>query len=167
MYAKDIHSPYVIFQNYKVGLQLRRIAPLSDQVLGTMYTQEEKNLKILWTHILLFLPLLILTLILPIFLSWSVVCLLRLLHIFKCTLESFFPRKHARLSLIFAVYISTTKEIVNEHDMIRKCHNHKEQANPWHRDEEAHDNHKTPGRKLQQTTSYLFPIKMIAKLECI
>ena len=30
---------------------------------------------------------------------------------------------------------------------------------------EAHYNHETPGRKLQQTTSSLFPFKMIAKLE--
>ena len=46
--------------------------------------------------------------------------------------------------------------------MIRKYHNHKLQTNPWHREEEPHNNHETPGSKA---TSSLFPIKMIAKLE--
>ena len=27
---------------------------------------------------------------------------------------------------------------------IRKYHNHKLQANPWHREEEPHNNHETP-----------------------
>ena len=48
--------------------------------------------------------------------------------------------------------------------MIRKYHNHKLQTNPWHREEELHNNHETPGRQSKATSS-LFPIKMIAKLE--
>ena len=35
--------------------------------------------------------------------------------------------------------------------MIRKYHNHKLQINPWHREEEQNDNHKTPGRQAKQT----------------
>ena len=31
--------------------------------------------------------------------------------------------------------------------MIRKYHNHKLQTNPWHREEEPHNHHKTPGRQ--------------------
>ena len=31
--------------------------------------------------------------------------------------------------------------------MIRKYHNHKLQKNPWHREEEPHNNHETPGRQ--------------------
>ena len=29
--------------------------------------------------------------------------------------------------------------------MIRKYHDHKLQTNPWHREEEPHNNHETPG----------------------
>ena len=49
--------------------------------------------------------------------------------------------------------------------MIRKFHNHKVQTNPWHREEEQHNNHETPGRQTKQTTCSLYPIMMIAKLE--
>ena len=49
--------------------------------------------------------------------------------------------------------------------MIRKYHNHKLQTNPWHREEEPHNYHETPGRQIKQSNSSLFPIKMIAKLE--
>ena len=31
--------------------------------------------------------------------------------------------------------------------MIRKYHNHKLQTKPWHREEEPHNNHETPGRQ--------------------
>ena len=48
--------------------------------------------------------------------------------------------------------------------MIRKYHNYKLQTNPWHREEEPHNNHETPGN-LGKATSFLFPIKMIANLE--
>ena len=46
--------------------------------------------------------------------------------------------------------------------MIRKYHNHKLQTNPWHREEEPHNNHETPTRQTKQSS--LFPIKMIANL---
>ena len=48
-----------------------------------------------------------------------------------------------------------------------KYRNYKLQTNPWHREEEPHNNHETPGRqtKQSQATSSVFPIKMIAKLE--
>ena len=49
--------------------------------------------------------------------------------------------------------------------MIRKNHNHTPQTNPWHREEEPHNNHEKPGYKLSKGNSSLFPIKMIAKLE--
>ena len=48
--------------------------------------------------------------------------------------------------------------------MIRKYLNHKLQTNPWHPEEEPHNNQKTPGRQ-SKVTSPLFPIEMIAKLE--
>ena len=50
--------------------------------------------------------------------------------------------------------------------MIGKYHNHKLQTNPWHREEEPHNNDETPGRQTKQSNQLsLFPIKMIAKLE--
>ena len=51
--------------------------------------------------------------------------------------------------------------------MIRKYHNHKLHTNPWHPDEEPHNNHETPGRQTKQSkvANSLFPTKMIAKLE--
>ena len=45
--------------------------------------------------------------------------------------------------------------------MIRKYPNYKPQTNPWHREEEPHNDHETPERQTKQS----FPIKMIAKLE--
>ena len=48
--------------------------------------------------------------------------------------------------------------------MIGKYHNHKLQTTPWHREEESHNNHKTPGR-LSKATSSLLHINMVAKLE--
>ena len=51
--------------------------------------------------------------------------------------------------------------------MIRKYHNHKLQTNLRHREEEPHNNHKTPRRQTKQSkaSSSLFPIEMIANLE--
>ena len=51
--------------------------------------------------------------------------------------------------------------------MLRKYHNRKLRINPWHREEELHNNHKTLGRQTsaKQQALSLFPIKMIAKLE--
>ena len=34
--------------------------------------------------------------------------------------------------------------------MIRKCPNHKLRRNRWHREEEPHNNHETPGRQTKQ-----------------
>ena len=41
--------------------------------------------------------------------------------------------------------------------MIRKYHNHKLQTNPWHREEEQHNNHETPGRKTKQSNQLSLP----------
>ena len=49
--------------------------------------------------------------------------------------------------------------------MIRKYHNHKLQTNPWHREEELHNNLETPGRQTKQSNQLSLPIEMIAKLE--
>ena len=49
--------------------------------------------------------------------------------------------------------------------MIRKYHNQKLQTNPWRREEEQHNNHKTHEDKLTKATSSSLPIKMIAKPE--
>ena len=49
--------------------------------------------------------------------------------------------------------------------MIRKYHKHKLQTNPWHLEEEPHNNHELQENKLSKVTSSLFPIKMMATLE--
>ena len=41
--------------------------------------------------------------------------------------------------------------------MIRKYHNHKLQTNPWHREEEPHKNHETPGRQTKQSNPLSLP----------
>ena len=41
--------------------------------------------------------------------------------------------------------------------MIRKYHNHKLQTNPWHREEEPHNNHETPGRQTKQSNQPSLP----------
>ena len=43
--------------------------------------------------------------------------------------------------------------------MIRKYHNHKLQTPPppWHREEEPHSNHETPGRQTQQSNQLSLP----------
>ena len=38
-------------------------------------------------------------------------------------------------------------------------------TNPWHHEEEPHNNHETPEDEQSKATSSLFPIKMIEKLE--
>ena len=35
--------------------------------------------------------------------------------------------------------------------MVRKYNNQKLQTNPWHREEESHNNHETPGRQTKQS----------------
>ena len=41
--------------------------------------------------------------------------------------------------------------------MIRKYHNHKLQKNPWHREEEPHNNHETPGRRTKESNQLSLP----------
>ena len=43
--------------------------------------------------------------------------------------------------------------------MIRKYmyHNHKLQTNHWHREEEPHNNHDTPGRQTKQSNQLSLP----------
>ena len=41
--------------------------------------------------------------------------------------------------------------------MIRKYHNRKLQTSPWHRVEEPHNNHETPGRQTKQTNQLSLP----------
>ena len=41
--------------------------------------------------------------------------------------------------------------------MIRKYPNHKLQTNPWHRKEEPHNNHETPGRQTKQSNQLSLP----------
>ena len=41
--------------------------------------------------------------------------------------------------------------------MIRKYHNHKLQTNPWHCEEEPHNNHQTPGRQTKQSNQLTLP----------
>ena len=41
--------------------------------------------------------------------------------------------------------------------LIRKCHNQKPQTNPWHREEEPHNHHETPGRQTKQRNQLSLP----------
>ena len=41
--------------------------------------------------------------------------------------------------------------------MIRKYHHHKMKTNPWHPEEEPHNNHETPGRQTQQINQLSLP----------
>ena len=41
--------------------------------------------------------------------------------------------------------------------MIRKYHNQKLKTNPWHREEEAHNNHETPGRQTKRSNQLSLP----------
>ena len=41
--------------------------------------------------------------------------------------------------------------------MIRKYQNHKLQTNPWHREEEPHNNHEAPGRQTKQSNQLSLP----------
>ena len=41
--------------------------------------------------------------------------------------------------------------------MIRKYHNHKPQTNPWHRNEESHNHHETPGGQTKQSNQLSLP----------
>ena len=41
--------------------------------------------------------------------------------------------------------------------MLRKYHNHKLQSNTWHREEEPHTNHETPGKQTMQHNKLSLP----------
>ena len=41
--------------------------------------------------------------------------------------------------------------------LIRNYHNHKLQTNPWHREEEPHNNHETSGRQTKQSNQLSLP----------
>ena len=41
--------------------------------------------------------------------------------------------------------------------MIRKYHNHKPKTNPWHREEEPHNHHETPGRQTKKSNQLSLP----------
>ena len=41
--------------------------------------------------------------------------------------------------------------------MIKKYHIYKPLTNPWHREEEIHNNHETPGKQTKQRNQPLFP----------
>ena len=43
--------------------------------------------------------------------------------------------------------------------MIRKYHNHKLQTNSWHREEEPHNSHETPGRQTKQSIQHTLPFE--------
>ena len=49
--------------------------------------------------------------------------------------------------------------------MIRKYHNHKQQTRPWHREKRPTITCHQEDTQGKETTSSLFPFKMIAKLE--
>ena len=41
--------------------------------------------------------------------------------------------------------------------MIRKYHNHKQQKNPWHHEEEPHNQNETTGRQTKQSNQLSLP----------
>ena len=41
--------------------------------------------------------------------------------------------------------------------MIREYHNHKLQTNPWHREEEPHNNHEMAGRQTKRSHQFSLP----------
>ena len=43
--------------------------------------------------------------------------------------------------------------------MIRKYQNPKLQTDPWYREEEPHNNHKTPGRQTKQSNQLSLPLQ--------
>ena len=49
--------------------------------------------------------------------------------------------------------------------MIRKYHNHKLQTNPWHREEEPHNNHEAPGRHTKQSNQLSLSLQNIDQLQ--
>ena len=48
-------------------------------------------------------------------------------------------------------------ERLNIVSMIRKCHNHKLQITPWHREEEPLNHHEAPGRQIKQSNQLSLP----------
>ena len=44
--------------------------------------------------------------------------------------------------------------------MIRKYQDHKPQTNPWHREEELHNHHKTPERQIKQSNQQPATLEM-------
>ena len=71
-----------------------------------------------------------------------------------CTLKLYRAYAKSTLSMLICRY---TKVIMNRKD-------HNLQTTPWHRKEEPHSNHETPGKQSKATSS-LLPIETIAKLE--
>ena len=58
--------------------------------------------------------------------------------------------------------------------MIRKNRNHKLRTNPWHREEDPHNNHKTPGKQTKQIILFtminrdsVYPPKIDIKLNSV
>ena len=45
--------------------------------------------------------------------------------------------------------------------LIRKYHNHKLQTNPWHREEDPHNNHETPGRQTKQSNQLSLQVLLL------
>ena len=61
--------------------------------------------------------------------------------------------KRLTRSAIHEPQANTTKIV----SMIRKLHNHKLQTNPWHHEEEPHNNHKTLGRQTKKNNQNSLP----------
>ena len=59
----------------------------------------------------------------------------------------------AFLSLVISLSLERAKIV----SIIKKYHNHKMQTNPWHQEEEPHNNYETPGRQTKQSNQPSFP----------
>ena len=64
------------------------------------------------------------------------------------------PRNFAELAETVPIVATVSKKKKN---MISKYHNHKLQTNPWHHEEEPHNNHETPGRQTKQNNQLSLP----------
>ena len=60
----------------------------------------------------------------------------------------------SKVSITYTSKLNYSKWLVS---MIKKYHNHKTQANPWHSEEEPHSNHETPGRQTKQRNQLSLP----------
>ena len=71
-----------------------------------------------------------------------------------CEKEEYLNFVYTGIALLFVHATNTLLKIVS---LIRKYHNHKLNTNRWHRKEEPHYNHETPGRQTKLSNQLFLP----------